>query len=725
MAGLYRKALDYLQARSQLRLVTPDEFEAEEEYISPEDQEAINAQIEQALEKNRMRIDDDTFRVDAERRGGVLPIVVNVVAVLLVAGGLFASLYYFDKKEQEVSVGRQSIASAESRLLDTMAEESERRLSEKNQEITDIQRQLASMISERQSIQSAAEDRIREQEESLRAELERQLAAEKQRLEDGGLSEEDLNRQLNAFETELRSGFDAQLEQAVAQANEEMQERERTLNALISEYEQSLQAAESERSALVEDLEAQRSELQERLAESQSELEGERARFSEQLQNMQAQQNEEQLVLDQLLAAYSGIEQDLSAGDLDSAKVKISDLRAYINDIEISQLPLMQTRRPVELFLIDSLDNLVERELKENEINTESLIESANILASAAALIEQGDSLYRSGSFTEAREKYLDAMAKIPSISRGYASLLEIEESQRLEQLSQIEEAVEEGDSYFLAGEYQSASDSYSRAAFLAADGGLLGATYIERLSETAYRIRGAADAALLAEANTELEDALAREDALEQQVQLQASQNSSALASLNDQIDQLESDKTDLEGERDALSSRIDVLQQEHEVELEAALGVLKTDLALAETEITRLERFEEDAEEREAIASSITDYAQSFSAVFQEAQSGKDDSEVLDLLEIKLAVVTVLSSEEAQKQYPNLTEKMNEYLAALIADNTADTQITTLLELNGLIDHLAREREIDPLLMPEYDDVEQQRLLALFLNKLALLLE
>lgn len=771
MAGLYKKALDYLQSHPHLRLVTPDEVEQEEEQISAEDQEEINAQIEQMLEQSKLRIDNDTFRVEAERKGGVLPVIVNIVALLLVGGVLFASLYYFDRKEQEVSSGRQSIVSAESRLLDTMAEESERRLNAKNEEISSIQRELATMISQRQEIQSSAEEAIRLREEQLRSELDQRLADERARLQEGGVSEEDLASQLEAFESELQSGFDQQLQSVRDEANREMQERENTLNALISEYEQSLEDAESERTELVQDLEARRSELEEQLAASESALEGERARFSEELQRMRDQQDEEQFVLDQLLASYSGIQNDIDAGSLESARSRIADLRSYIDDIELSRLPVMQARRSVELFLVDSLDTLVQNELREQEIDTASLIESANILASAAALVEEGDVLYAAGNFEAARARYMTAFERIPALSGGFDSFREIEETRTsavsAEKTAAVQSLVAQGDASFLSGDYQSAVTYYSRAALQATDSEILGSQFADRITEAGYEVRRAADTQLLASVRTDLESALERESTLQSALNEQAQEQLAALTSLNEQLEDLQSQKTTLESERDgllehlstmgasrdnladrlaaveesrdglneqlsekqeevaSLLNQIDAANAEHEVEIEAALGVVKADLALAEAEIDRLEKFESKELQREEIASYVAEYADYFTATITAPTESTDESEVLDLLETKFAIVTVMNSDAVKDDYPDLAQKLNEYLTALIEDNTADTIVTTLLELNLLIDHIAREREIDPFMIPEYETGEQQRLLALFLNKLALLLQ
>jgi DNA repair exonuclease SbcCD ATPase subunit len=818
LSGLYRKALDYLQSGSHLRLVTPDEVEHEEQQISAEDQKTITAQIEKVLEENKMRIDDDTFKVTAERRGGFLPVLVNIVAALLVAAGFFAALYYFDRQEQEVSLGRQAIESAESRLLDTMALESEERLTAKNDEISSIQRELATMISERQSIKTSAEETIRVREEELQAELERQLEAERVRLGQDGLSSEAVAERMADFQARLEDGFESQLQEAVADANRELVEQENTLNSLISEYEDSLQSAETERAELAQALETRRAELEAALAQSESELAGERAKFDNELQSMRDQQASERFVLDQLLVSYAGIENDISIGRLDSARERIGALRSYLDDVELTQLPMMRNRRPVELFIVDALESLVEYEFEDQSVDTASLIASANVIASIVSLVEAGDVLANRGDYAGARAKYVESFNKIPALSDGYQGVQEIDTQLRRLELSAVEDLVARADLEFLAGDYQRAIDLYSQAVRSISDEGALNAELIERVSEAGYLLRRPVDLSALASADAAyaaLEDSLASAETAYAALEIKLASADAAYASLetrlastdaayasletklasaedssattdaqlrstqessdateaelqsvraelalveaklvanetalsaseanlqsteDDLVDALEREATldalrtqqaKLVSDMDDQILRLRELQDQQMVEVDVVIQTLRADLTRTEREIDRLEEFESLASERERTAESVATYSSRYADAIAASSGGQpetpDDLNVLGLLQTKLAIVTVIGSESVQNEYPGLVGKLDEYLAALIENNTVSTQEATLSEVINLLDRLNENPGSLAFQSPSQAGDELSGQFAEFLEKLTLLL-
>ena len=135
LSGLYQRALQYIQAQRQLRLVRPDELSEEEALdISPDDREKILAQINEIVDKNRIVIEPDTFDFQPKRRGGVLPLLFNLAAlVIIVAGGVWL-ITYFNKSEESIVTSRAGIQSAEGKLLAALKEESEQQLVEKEEQ---------------------------------------------------------------------------------------------------------------------------------------------------------------------------------------------------------------------------------------------------------------------------------------------------------------------------------------------------------------------------------------------------------------------------------------------------------------------------------------------------------------------------------------------------------------------------------------------------------------
>lgn len=354
LSGLYQRALEYIQGQRQLRLIRPDEFEDETLNISPGDREKIYAQINDEVERNRRDISPESFdNFHPKKRGGVLPLMLNVIALLLIAGGGWMLLRYFDRSEATIVTNRAGIQSAEGKLLEALKEESEQRLSEKEQAISDIQTRLEEMDLERNQLEANAEALILKREAEMRAFLEEELAVERARLQEQGISEADMNRRLADFEAAQSAQFESELESVRLESAAEIERQRETLDQLSSEYQQALGEAQGERAALEDEMVRRQASLLAEFQQKEAELEGDRLEALLELETIRGEQQRERLVLDQILSFYDSVRLNLSEGDLNTASARLIELKAYLNQSDVMTLQGVSERRKVEIFLIE------------------------------------------------------------------------------------------------------------------------------------------------------------------------------------------------------------------------------------------------------------------------------------------------------------------------------------------------------------------------------------
>ncbi|MCK4514341.1 MAG: hypothetical protein KAU31_03735, partial [Spirochaetaceae bacterium] len=154
MSGLLQRAAEYRANQRKLRLIRAESVDGFEELGgTPEERVAIIEQIDQVIDENRVEIGPDTFRVDAKKRGIGLPILVNLIAILLVAAGAYYLIRTFANRENTVVGEATALTSAEGRLLQALREESDAQLSAKDNEISGIQGRLAQISAEREQLE--------------------------------------------------------------------------------------------------------------------------------------------------------------------------------------------------------------------------------------------------------------------------------------------------------------------------------------------------------------------------------------------------------------------------------------------------------------------------------------------------------------------------------------------------------------------------------------------
>jgi hypothetical protein len=465
--GLLNKAQSLRDSSPHLRVLGPGELAADpDQEITPEERAKVLAQIDEAVARSRAAIGPAALRFRPRRRGGTLPLLVNLIAVVAIAAGVGLALYLSRESEGALAAGPATLLSAEGKVLEAMREESRRQLEGKDREIASIRDRLAGIDQERERIRREADDAVRRRAQELEQDFARSLQTERSRLSASGLSEEAVARKMVSFEANRRASVDEALAAAREQSRAEIAEKEKTIEGLQAEYRNSLAQAQAERGRLQDEASRRQSELEAGFRQKQMALEKDKAAALAELDRLRRQSEREQMAVDQLLAHYGRVQQAVQAGRPEAERAALAELRRYLDEPVLAALPAISRRRPVDIFLVDSLDDLVRSQESAASAarDMQGLVASANLVTAVASLVQEGDALFQEQSYAKAREAYLSALARIPAVQAGHDRLAEIDAIASGREKSAVTSSLAAGSAAYRAGDYDQAVERYGAA---------------------------------------------------------------------------------------------------------------------------------------------------------------------------------------------------------------------------------------------------------------------
>jgi hypothetical protein len=468
MSGLYQRALEIYRQTVGLRLVPKDEAAPSIEEVSPAEREKILHQIDEVVARNRVVLAPESFRISPRRSGIGLPLWINAVVVAVLLAAMVVSSRLLNRQEQVLAAGGGAILSAESKLIETLRQESQRELAQKDRAILEAQARLAEVSRERERLRSETAEAIRRREGELAGELTQALEAERARLQAQGLSTSTVDQRLASFEADRRSELDRQAEAFRRQVEEQAALREQEIAQLSGQYEQSLRQAQEQRARLETDMQARQAELQQQVrqqSEQTQSAERERAATAAELARLQEAQARQNLVLDQLLTMYDTVNRQISAGQDAQALQSLGALRAYFDQEPARSLPGIQRRRPVEMFLIGSLEELIQaRQSRQEQQKAATLVEAGSRLDALRQGMQRAEERFQAGDYGAARQLYQAALAEVPEALRGQERLARLEELERERTRRGALELAAQGAASYQAGQWQATLDRYRQA---------------------------------------------------------------------------------------------------------------------------------------------------------------------------------------------------------------------------------------------------------------------
>jgi len=296
--------------------------------ISVEEQQEILVQINGIAEKNRQSLSAGTEtggnlgnNFKAKKNGGLFPVLVNVFALVVLAGGFFALHSLQRDANAQAREGTRVFSDIERALIDEIRRETTAMLAAKDREINEILGSLGDVESQLQELVHGSEVLTLEQ-QAIQAQLMLQL-------------------------DERRA--------ALAQAREERS--------------QILEEARSREAILQAQLDARSREMDAVVARHSAELDATRAELAQ----ISREQTQAAAVEAQIAAFFANIHARIAENRFDEAKQAIVSLREFINSPAFHGVRAIQARRDLYTQATDALETMLE----EHRIAQEAMIAGA------------------------------------------------------------------------------------------------------------------------------------------------------------------------------------------------------------------------------------------------------------------------------------------------------------------------------------------------------------
>jgi chromosome segregation ATPase len=276
--------------------------------ISEAEQREIIADIERIALRNRESLSrDKPAAFKAKRRGGLFPLLVNILALFLLAGAVLVLYFLHNRDEAALRQGNMAYNSTEWALIREIRRETSRELEEKEGEIVSISSKLVGVDEELRKLHS---------------------------------SNEELTAEQRAVEADLQK----------------LQEEYRTsLGSLQDERSRILEASRTREASLRAQLEARTQELTVANEQSREALGAARA----ELDRLSGDQEKGAAIEAHMTGLYADAAAQVNAGRLEAALKTLASMREFINTPSFQAVRSIQARRNFYLTSIATLEGVI------------------------------------------------------------------------------------------------------------------------------------------------------------------------------------------------------------------------------------------------------------------------------------------------------------------------------------------------------------------------------
>jgi len=196
------------------------------------EREEILEEIQKLVTTRRIDTSSEKLEMKKVKLGMWFPLSVNLLSLGLLAAGFFGARWYFDQRAEEIRTQSAQQFSLEGRLITKLLEESQKKIEEQQAEIDKIQGDLSRLTEEKDQLAGQYETQLKNREEQLKQELSQELATERARLSQQGVSQAEIDRRLKEFEDRKNSELNQNLERLRQEAQAELAQREAQLSVL-------------------------------------------------------------------------------------------------------------------------------------------------------------------------------------------------------------------------------------------------------------------------------------------------------------------------------------------------------------------------------------------------------------------------------------------------------------------------------------------------------------
>jgi hypothetical protein len=685
--------------------------------ISSRERQEILVRIDEMVSGARTPAEGADRALHRARSGALFPLLVNLGAALLIAAGLYFLPRLFDASEQVIVARTAEKPAGEARIVSAVVREGEEKLAAKDREIVGIQSKIDDLGRELARLRTGRDAEIARREQSLRGALAAELASERQRLEKAGTSAAALERELAALDQRRSAELAQQLEAYRKQKDEEIAAKEREIDAQFAAYQRDLAAARATRTQLETDLAKAQASGAAAVSEQQ--------RLARELAAVTEQSRREEIALGQLVSAWQSVGDEMKAGRWDNALGDLDRIGALLAQEAIASLPAVQRRAAVDTFLVDSMRQLIAARRGDPAAGG-----AAAAAQAAASLVVQAEAKLADGDPGAARELYLAAIGKLPSLQTAYERLSAMDSGGSIASRQAVADALAQADAAYAAGSWKTALDRYERTLALLRDTARELPRAASRIADAGYR-QGTADQAAR-------QDRSARTLVEKASVLMQRGDLDGALvayASIVGSYPLSAQVKNAVAGISSVVDARIK--QKEDEIagleqSLANAQALGKSALAdaavkdkVASDALAR-EKARQDAEEKAAAAAQekMKNLTDSLAAAARRGGQAADAArrELVNLLQAKVLVKEALNADSVKAAHPGLGESLDRYIELYGEQKRGEGSAAALADVTAVSDYLLGKKTANDLsgIWARYADETQRSALQQVLDRL-----
>jgi uncharacterized coiled-coil protein SlyX len=329
--------------------------------FSQEEQQEIIDQINALSVEKEIIPEKSELKTEAKKKGVLFPLLVNLAAVAVLAGGFFALSFLHGKDDATIREGTASLGVTERALIQEIRAESSRQISAKDKEIDAILAKLAEADSESKQLQSSVADLTEGQ--KARA------------------------TQLSQMQDEYRS----------------------TLAGLQSERSKMLEDSRSREAEIRAQAEEKTTSLSSQIAQSQQSL----TAAMDELRKLSSDQDKAQAAQAQLGAFYGVVDDDIKNARYDDALSTLASMKEYLSAPVFTQVKALTSSRNTHLAAAASLEEAVNEAKKRSG--------AAPVEAAPAEKPAEDDAAAEAikAQLTSLEQKVADQEKTIASLSAG------------------------------------------------------------------------------------------------------------------------------------------------------------------------------------------------------------------------------------------------------------------------------------------------------------------
>jgi hypothetical protein len=429
--------------------------------ISLNEKREILEKLDRAVEETTDIKKPEAPEFKAENKGGLFPILVAASLAASTAIFIFLSFIYFGIRKENLILNASTYFTTESAILEEFKRESEEKLRQKDEKINFIRSQLNKLDRDKEILRQNFEEALKVKEEELKVLMDEEINREKLILESSGASSSVIQEKISDFASKKIIEYARTLEEYKQEMEVKLQIKEIEIERERKRTKMLLVETEQERQQLVEEMVKHEEELRVEY-ERERGIFVEKATVAEQkLQTISKLREQERLISDQVVASYSVIQEKIESFNFNEASDELYELREMILDETFKSIPSMEKRRKVDLFIVDSLIEMIETKSSTEDIDT--ITKTTELLFKVRDTIINAEQMFELGNHEEAKRLYYGAIDDILTLS-SYRATSEKQDDESLEPVLSINRSEEES---FEEVDILDAIDQYKKAATL------------------------------------------------------------------------------------------------------------------------------------------------------------------------------------------------------------------------------------------------------------------